>query len=307
MNLRRWEYFLKAAELGSLSRVAERLDISQPALSRQITALEAEVGVPLFYRTGRGLSLTPAGEVFRVRAEAILEAIARIPEEVVQTAQTPSGPLAFGAPPFMGRALTGKLVAEFLERFPRVRMRVRGAHSFQLREALFQRDLDVGILAAPLTEPDLHVEPLLREDLYLVAPPGRGVGQGRPVSLDQVADRPLILTPRPDGLRTLIETEYARIGRRVQIAVETEYAPMDELIGRGVGHAIMPLSGKVDSPLAQFSWTPIEGMHVTWLVGWLQSVEPTLAARRLTELIFAKTRTLVRSGEWQGVYLGREA
>lgn len=116
----------------------------------------------------KGRFRPPAGEVFRSRAEAILEEIASVPEEVMHAANTPSGRLAFGAPPFMGRMLTGELVANYVETYPHVQLRVRGAHSFQLREAIFFRDIDIGILAAPLTEPDLFTEPLLQELLYLV-------------------------------------------------------------------------------------------------------------------------------------------
>lgn len=305
MNLRKWEYFLKAAEFGNLSRVAEKLDISQPALSRQISALEQEIGTALFHRTGRGLTLTPAGEIFRVRAEAIMEEIERVPEEVMHAADTPAGRLAFGAPPFMGRVLTGELVASYLEAFPHVRLRVRGAHSFQLREAIFFRDIDIGILAAPLTEPDLHTEPLLQEQLYLVGPPGSDLSPERPLTLDMVADRPLILTPRPDGLRTLIETEFARIGRRVRVAVETEYAPMDDLIRRRVGFTIMPFCGMVNSPLTELAWAPIEGLSVTWLIALLQNSERSLAARRFVEMLLASTRQNIRSGRWQATYLGK--
>ncbi|WP_051903975.1 LysR family transcriptional regulator [Neorhizobium vignae] len=305
MNLRKWEYFLRAAELGNLSRVAEKLDISQPALSRQITALEQEVGAPLFNRTGRGLTLTPAGEVFRARAEAILEEISRVPQEVVHAANTPSGRLAFGAPPFMGRVLTGELVANYVEAYPHVRLRVRGAHSFQLREAIFFRDIDIGILAAPLTEPDLHTEPLLQEQLYLVGPADSRLSPDHPISLGEVADRPLILTPRPDGLRTLIDTEFARIGRRARVAVETEYAPMDDLIRRNVGFTIMPFCGMINSPLTQFAWAPIDKLHVTWLIASLQNTERTLAAKRLTEMLLASTEDNIRMGRWEATYLGR--
>jgi len=306
VNLRKWEYFLKAAEFGNLSRVAEKLDISQPALSRQITALEQEIGAPLFHRTGRGLTLTPAGEVFRTRAEAVLEEIARIPEEVMHAANTPSGRLAFGAPPFMGRVLTGELVASFVETYPHVRLRVRGAHSVQLREAIFFRDIDIGILAAPLTEPDLHTVPLLQEQLYLVGPVDSGLSPDRPVSLDAVADRPLILTPRPDGLRTLVEAEFARIGRRAKVAVETEYAPMDDLIRRKVGFAIMPYCGMVNSPLTQFTWSSIDNLNVTWLIASLQNTERTLAAIRFTEMLHKSTEENVRTGKWQARYLGKQ-
>ncbi|HWU63006.1 MAG TPA: LysR family transcriptional regulator [Ensifer sp.] len=302
MNLRKWEYFLKAAEFGNLSRVAEKLDISQPALSRQISALEQEVGVPLFFRTGRGLSLTPAGEVFRARAEAILDEIARVPGEVTYAADTPSGRLAFGAPPFMGRILTGELVANYVKTYPHVRLRVRGAHSFQLREAIFFRDIDIGILAAPLTEPDLQTEPLLREQLYLVGPAESGLSPDVAVTLEDVADKPLILTPRPDGLRTLIETEFARIGRRARIAVETEYAPMDDLIRRHVGYAIMPYCGMINSPLTQFSWAPIGDLHVQWLIASLENVERSLAARRFIEMLKSSAERSISSGLWKAAW-----
>lgn len=305
MNLRKWEYFLKAAEFGNLSRVAEKLDISQPALSRQIGALEQEIGASLFHRTGRGLTLTPAGEVFRARAEAILEEIARVPAEVMYAANTPSGRLAFGAPPFMGRVLTGELVASYVETYPHVRLRIRGAHSFQLREAIFFRDIDIGILAAPLTEPDLHTEPLLQEQLYFVGPVGSGLSPKQPIALNMVADKPLILTPRPDGLRTLIETEFARIGRRARVAVETEYAPMDDLIRRNVGFAIMPFCGMVNSPLTKLAWAPIEGLSVTWLIALLENSERTLAAKRFIEMLQGATKENIRSGRWEATYLGK--
>jgi LysR family nitrogen assimilation transcriptional regulator len=307
MNLRKWEYFLKVAEFGNLSRVAEKLDVSQPALSRQISALEQEIGATLFHRTGRGLTLTAAGEVFRARAESILEEILRVPGEISQAANTPSGRLAFGAPPFMGRVLTGELIADFVEAYPHVRLRVRGAHSFQLREAIFFRDIDIGILAAPLTEPDLQTEPLLKEQLYLVGPSGSGLTRERPVGLGTVADHPLILTPRPDGLRTLIETEFARIGRRVKIAVETEYAPMDDLIRRNVGFTILPFSGMINSPLTMFEWAPIEQLHVTWLIASLEAAVGSLASRRFVEMLRTSAKENIASGRWEAQYLGREA
>lgn len=303
MNLKRWEYFLKAAEFGNLSRVAEKLDVSQPALSRQIVALEKEVGVPLFHRTGRGLTLTPAGEVFRGRAEAILEEISRVPQEVVHAANTPSGRLAFGAPPFMGRILTGELAANYAKSYPGVALRVRGAHSFQLREAIFFRDIDIGILAAPLTEPGLHVEPLLREKLFIVGTESAEFQEDTPISLEQVAELPLILTPRPDGLRTVIDNEFARIGRYSKVAIETEYAPMDDLIRREVGFAILPGCGMINSPLSNFSRAPIEGLYVVWLTASLEKMERSLAAKRFKEMLHQTVADAVQSGRWDATLL----
>jgi LysR family nitrogen assimilation transcriptional regulator len=86
------------------------------------------------------------------------------------------------------------LVARFPENPAPVR---RGGHCFQLREAIFFCDIDVGILAAPSTEPDLHTEPLLREQLYFIGPLESGLSPDTPRSLDEVPDHPLILRPVP--------------------------------------------------------------------------------------------------------------
>lgn len=141
--------------------------------------------------------------------------------------------------------------------------------------------------------------------LTLVGPADSNLSSRNAVSLDEVADKPLILTPRPDGLRTLIETEFASIGRRARVAVETEYAPMDDLIRRNVGFAIIPYCGMVNSPLTQFVWALIENLHVTWLIASLQSADRTLAALRFKEMLLASTKENVRSGHWKAIYLGK--
>lgn len=304
MNLRKWEYFLKAAEFGNLSRVAEKLDISQPALSRQITALEQELGATLFHRTGRGLVLTPAGEIFRARAETILDEIARVPEEVTHATNTPFGRLAFGAPPFMGHILIGELVAGYVRNFPHVALRVRGAHSFHLREALFFREIDVGILAAPLSEPELDIEPLLKEQMFLVGPKDSGLSPDQAVTLESVANRPLILTPRPDGLRMLIDGELGRIGRRPKIAVETEYAPVADLIRLGVGFTLLPYCSLINSPLSHLDFAPVENLEITWLIALLQNAERTLATRRFIEMLQLSAKESIKSGRWKATYIG---
>lgn len=300
MNLRKWEYFLRIAELGSLSRVAEKLEISQPALSRQLTALESEVGAPLFFRNGRGLTLTPAGEAFRTRAEAIMDEIARVPEVVKRAANEPSGHLAFGAPPFMGQILTGQVCANFAQTYPGVRLRVRGAHSLQLREAIYFRDLDIGILAGPITDPELQVEQLVREKLFLVGPETSKLRYDRAISVEEVADLPLILTPRPDGLRIIVDNEFARIGRRPTVAIETEYAPIDDLIRRGVGYAILPGCAMSNTPLARFRFAPFAGTEVIWLMARLENVRPSLASVKFKEMVKDTIRQVVEEGRWQG-------
>ena len=303
--LPRWAYFLRIAEAGSVSRVAEHLGLTQSALSRQMSLLEQELGASLFRRTGRGVALTVAGAVFRKRAEDILGQISGVPEEIAAAEDEPAGMLAFGAPPFMGRLLTGSLVADFVQRHPLVRMRVRGAHTFQLREALLLRDIDIGILSMPIAEPDFIVSPLLREQMHLVGPPGAAIfGKRRSIAISALADLPLILTPRPDSLRSVVESAFESAGRVPKIALESEYAPMDELIVRGLGYTILPGCALVNTPLAGFPRLPVQGLELTWAIAHLRATKPSLAARLLIDDIRTMAKDLSRRGIWKGEWLG---
>jgi LysR family nitrogen assimilation transcriptional regulator len=303
MQLRKWEYFLQIAESGSVSRVADKLNISQPALSRQVRALEQELGVTLFRRNGRGLALTPAGEAFRPRAEAILGQISAVADEIAAAADEPKGRLAFGAPPVIGRVLTGEAIAQFAQQHPLVKLRVRGAHTFQLREALLFRDIDLGVLSTPLAEPELTTEPLVNEQMCLIGPPDTPLKRDRAVNLERIASLPLILTPRPDSLRIVVENAFEAIGRVPRVAIESEYAPMDELIRRGLGYTILPGCALLNSPLASFPFAPVRGLQVTWVLAHLGQAHMSLAARKLATIIRDLARARIGSRQWKARYI----
>jgi len=107
MNLKHWRHFLSIAEVRSLTGAAERLGVPQPVLSREMRDLEASLGNTLFVRHARGVALTPNGEIFRRRAEAILRDIARLPSEVAGGNHIEAGTLSLGMPPSMAGPLTG--------------------------------------------------------------------------------------------------------------------------------------------------------------------------------------------------------
>jgi LysR family nitrogen assimilation transcriptional regulator len=306
-SLNRWRYFLQVAETASVSRAAEKLGLSQPALSRQIALLEGELGASLFRRTGRGLALTQAGVAFRAKAVDILRRIAALPEEIAADGGAATGPVAFGAPPFMGRILTGALVANFVAQCPLARLRVRGAHTFQLREALLLREIDLAIVSMPLAEPEIAFEPLLREEMRLIGPPGDDrLATGQPVSLARVAELPLILTPRPDSLRLVVENAIETTGRTARVTVESEYGPMDELVRRGLGYTVLPACAIVNTPLAGFPSAPVRGLHITWALARLEAARLSVAARILHGMIHDDIRRLVETGVWRGHLLATQ-
>jgi LysR family transcriptional regulator, nitrogen assimilation regulatory protein len=128
MDLRQLTTFTQVADLGSLSKAAERLRIAQPALSRQIRLLEEELKVALFTRHGRGMELTSAGEMLRARASSILRQVEETRADLMQEAGAVRGRVVFGMPPTVGDVLATRLIERFLGLYPEVTLRAVTAY-----------------------------------------------------------------------------------------------------------------------------------------------------------------------------------
>src|SRR3954471_1140268 len=191
MTLQQLEYFLAAVEHGSFSAAANSLHMAQPSLSEQIRRLEAELGVPLFVRAGRGIRLTEAGRLLRPHAERTLADAQAAAESVREVRDVAGGTVAFGTFASAHHYVTGGVVQDFRTRYPGVRVRVVGQNSAEVADAVRDGDLEAGLIALPVDDAGLEVRPALEEELlYLSADPER---LREPVTIETLAARPLIL------------------------------------------------------------------------------------------------------------------
>ena len=136
MTIQQLEYFLAAVDAGSFSQAAERLRMAQPSLSEQVRRLEAELGVPLFTRVGRGLSPTEAGVTLRPHAERTLAAAEAARESVVAVRELRGGIATFGTWGTARHYPGTDIVAEFRRRHPEVRVRLVGQNSSEVVAAV---------------------------------------------------------------------------------------------------------------------------------------------------------------------------
>jgi LysR family nitrogen assimilation transcriptional regulator len=306
LSPRKLEHFLQIVQAGSVSRAADRLDMSQPALSRELAELELELGVALLKRHARGVALTPAGEALKRRAELILGLLGTVRDEVNAAADHPSGRVAFGMPPSMSGAFMAPLVQASRERYPAVRLQVREGTSTQLRTALLSREIDFAVLSAPVSEPQLDVQPFFTEPLVLVGPPDAVLPAKPLLTIEDVAGYPLILPMVPNATRMLIETAFEQHGRQPQIVLETDVAPIAQFIARGLGYTILPACALASQALVSASMVhaPIEGLAITWLLAVPLGVSMSLGTRKLRLMLCEHTRALTSSGRLQGEYSG---
>ena len=248
MDTRHLRAFLRIAETGSISRAAESLGIAQPSLSQQLLRLEDEAGSPLFRRTPRGVTLTEAGRVFEAHARSLLLASDQAIEDVRRFRGEASGQVRLAVPFSVSRVAGLALIEAHRRTAPQVGFRLVEASTGQIRGWLEDGKIDLGVLNhfGPLSH--LAMQSLVREELFLVGPPGLAAT----VPPEALAGLPLVLPGLPHGLRLVIDQEAARAGARLDVAVELDaLAHVGGLVAGGGLHAIMPRSAVADDLAAR--------------------------------------------------------
>lgn len=239
MELRSIQYFVQVADEGSITRTADKIGIAQPALTRHIKQLEAELGTQLLTRLPRGVRLTTSGRDFLDHARAIMLEVTRASEHVRSKAQQPRGRVVMGTSPTLAPLLLPRCLARARQQCPTVTLKVVEGFSPQLLDALLTGRLDLAVMTNPPRTTALSLTPLCSEPLVVIAPPGvRGTRDA--FSLAEVASTPFILTV---GLRTLAEQQLAAFGVELKIEAEVDsIEAIRRLLVSGVGMSIMPVS-----------------------------------------------------------------
>ena len=167
MELRQLEYFQMASRLKNITRAAQRLRVSQPNITVAIKKLEAELGVQLFDRSQKQLTLTPEGTVFLKRIELALRNIDEAVLEVNDYKQLQKGTIKIGIPPMMGAYLFPKVFSVFRHLHPNLEVLLFEEGSLSIREKLESDELDFGIIIVPDSTPNLNVLRMSRSQLMV--------------------------------------------------------------------------------------------------------------------------------------------
>jgi len=246
VELRQLRYFVAIAEEGNFSRAARRLHVSQPPLSTQIKSLEDELGMRLLERSNRGVSLTAAGSVFYEETRAVLARLEHARGKALRADRGDIGMLAVGFVSIADYGVLPPALKHFRASFPLVEVQLHELTTdAQIRELRATR-LDLGIALAPVDEPDLEFERLLREELVLAAPSGHPAVKGSgAVDLRALAKESFIIPPRAigPGLYDLIISHCHAAGFAPRI---TQHARQMQtvvgLVSSGMGFALVPAS-----------------------------------------------------------------
>ena len=226
MDLRDLAYFETIAELGHLGRAAERLGRSQPALTKSIQRLEESLGARLFQRDGRRIRLTPAGELMLQRARQLRQDIEETRREVRDFASGVVGNIRLGCAATMAEYLLPRLTEDLLERAPAITMSLVLGQDDVPREALRSGRLDMAICSRIVDDPQLSSEPLLQDQVVVVASRDHPIFDGPVVMADLCRYRWVLPATGVSSRRWMDATFQAHQLPMPQVQIETNAIPM---------------------------------------------------------------------------------
>ena len=241
MNLVDLRYFVEIATCGSLSKAAARLSISQPTLSRCLNKLEREMYVELFYRHGRGVRPTEAGQRLLDVVTVTLRDLDLVKNQLQARSLDDIGEVTLGMPPSIASTVGADLSMAFSDRYPRAKLRIHEAFSGILFEWIEVGRLDLAVLYDARRGSILST-PLLLEDLFLIeAANGETPSRDNAAVVADLSKRCCLLTAAGNGLRRVVDA--ACWSERIQPQVKMEIdcvAALKQLVERGVGCTVLP-------------------------------------------------------------------
>ncbi|WP_214109034.1 LysR family transcriptional regulator [Acrocarpospora catenulata] len=296
MQLQQLAYFVAVAETRHFTQAAERVRVAQPSLSKQIKALETELGAPLFSRARGNVTLTPEGEALLPLARRMLTDAETARREIAELAGLRRGRVRLGATPSLCAGLLADALARFHLDYPGVELEVEEGGSRDLVRALARGQLDLALIILPLQgdDPALVTEEILRESLVVAAPAHLAGPVRRPyLRMAELRRRPLVMFRRGYDLREATLNACRVAGFEPRFAVEGgEMDAVLRFVEAGLGVAVVP-SMVLDGRPGLIGTPLLPGLQRTVALAHRKDVRPTRAAEafRATLLAFLAEAT----------------
>ncbi len=246
----RLKVFRAVAEQASFRKAAERLNLSQPAVSQNIHALEEELGVTLFDRSGNRVRLTPAGIVLVKYARRSAQMAREALDALARIAGEPRGELRLGASTTVAQYILPRMLGAFQKQYPQISLSVTSGNTEHVVELLLQGEIAMGIIEGPASSRELRKRRFLEDRMVLIVPRDHPWARLREIPIDSLKDVPLLMREPGSGSRRVVELALKRAGLKLgslKIAMDldsTEAIVSGVEAGLGVGFVSQWAIGK---------------------------------------------------------------
>jgi DNA-binding transcriptional LysR family regulator len=293
MDFEQLRTFLEVCRLRSFSRAAEKLSVTQPAISAQIRTLENEVGARLFDRDGGKVTFTAAGKVFEPFAEHCLQCHNHIMVAVGELHRSPRGEISVSANEATSLYVLPSVFAQFKRQYSRVGLSIVRADRAQSVESVLSREVDFGVVSLPLKDARLTVDSIHRDEIVLVAPKGHSLAERETVKFAEILQHSLLL-PKQGRQRELIEDLFRSHDVQPRVAMEVESSELlKRLVIAGLGMGFLPRANVLaDQKLGLLEIIRVEGVRLNRELAVIYRKDKTLtrAAHAFLEIATGRSR-----------------
>lgn len=295
MDLKQLRYFSRVAELGSFTRAAGELRIAQSALSYQVAALEAELGIALLNRHSRGVTLTEAGISVMERANRIMREAGDLKADAGSRSRYPSGEIVFAAPPSIAKVFAPDAIETFRRDYPEVRLIMREETVDVIFDWLIKEQVDIALFYDRQATAAVQAEILLLDSLHLIGSPT--LAKPTKLTAAALAATPLIVTTAAYGWRRRLEHSLQEHDLKPTIRAEIDsISVIKELVRRGFAYAVLPRSAVDDELRGHSLWAqpiPVLSLETRLMMMRLKHRAQTPASEALSALLRRRSVALL--------------
>jgi len=240
MNLNHLAIFYAVAQEGSVTLGAERLHISQPAVSKQLQELEKNLGTPLFDRLPRGVRLTEAGELLLGYARSLFGLEAEAEAALAELRGLERGRLSIGASMTIGGYLLPDVLARFHQQYPGIDIHLEIANTKEVEQRLIEGTLDVGLTEGFLEHPELEAVVFREDEMVVIAWPDHPLLSEGPVTAERLCQEPFLVREEGSGTRAVVERAFAERGLALRPVMSLgNIEAIKRAVAAGVGIAMV--------------------------------------------------------------------
>ncbi|WP_134699205.1 LysR family transcriptional regulator [Ammoniphilus sp. YIM 78166] len=247
MEWQQLEYFQTLAKIKNFTKAAEELALTQSALSRSIAKLEDELGVPLFERKTRGVTLNQYGEVFLQYVNRAMEEITLAKQELKDLIDPLNGVISLAFIHTLGSSYVPELISAFRVQYPGIQFQLVQDSTKKIMAQLESGEIDLGFCSPNKPYENMESVPIVDEELFMIVPKDHRLANEEQVELQEVAREPFVAYKRESGLRDVIDHLCQEAGFEPHVAFEgVGDATIAGFVAAGFGVALIPFIPGLD-------------------------------------------------------------
>lgn len=225
MDMLLTQSFVTVADLGSITEAADKLGLTQSALSRRIQQLETQLGARLLERSRQGVRLTDIGELALEESRKLLRGFEALHEEIARRQGLGSGSVRIGGGATAVSFILPQAIAEFQTLHPGIHFQMKEAGSVEIAADVASGKLEIGIVTLPLRQQDLYTQALIDDDIVLVVRRNHPLARKKRIQANELAEQPFVSFEGGTALRKLIDSAVRGVGVDLNVVMELRSIP----------------------------------------------------------------------------------